>query len=350
MEKLGQLAARSEWDLIVVDTPPSRSALDFLDAPKRLGRFLDGRMIRLLTAPARAGGKAYLKVVTVELSASVARVFTKILGGELLARPVSAFVSRARDDVRRLPRARRAHLRAAQGARHGVRGRRRARAGRAARGVLLRRAAVGRAHAAGRAGRQPGARRRIASAGRGQLTGRPRRGRRRPAHRPASRPGPATALAEAALRVHAELATAAEHDARMTRRFAAAHPACRWSRCRPCPTDVHDLDGLRQIGDLLASAEAAPSAGWSTASAPYSDSPWHGSGSRSQSGASTIAKLIGIAGRHRPAGRRGAPSVRRRPRPGGQARGATSSSTSPAICRDPAAAEDAPCTRATARR
>ena len=36
MEKLGQLRARDEWDLIVVDTPPSRSALDFLDAPARL--------------------------------------------------------------------------------------------------------------------------------------------------------------------------------------------------------------------------------------------------------------------------------------------------------------------------
>ena len=49
--------AANEWDLIVVDTPPARSALDFLDAPNRLGRFLDGRMIRLLTAPAKAGGR-----------------------------------------------------------------------------------------------------------------------------------------------------------------------------------------------------------------------------------------------------------------------------------------------------
>src|SRR5690606_19985523 len=39
MEKLGQLRATDEWDLIVVDTPPSRSALDFLDAPARLARF-----------------------------------------------------------------------------------------------------------------------------------------------------------------------------------------------------------------------------------------------------------------------------------------------------------------------
>ena len=55
MEKLGQLRHAEEWDLIVVDTPPSRSALDFLDAPQRLSRFLDGRLIRVLTGPARAG-------------------------------------------------------------------------------------------------------------------------------------------------------------------------------------------------------------------------------------------------------------------------------------------------------
>ena len=50
MEKLGRLAATGEWDLIIVDTPPSRSALDFLDAPQRLSSFLDGRMIRLLAS------------------------------------------------------------------------------------------------------------------------------------------------------------------------------------------------------------------------------------------------------------------------------------------------------------
>ncbi len=64
MEKLGQLHAevrgRRTWDLIVVDTPPSRSALDFLDAPKRLGSFLDGRLIRILAAPARGAGRAYV--------------------------------------------------------------------------------------------------------------------------------------------------------------------------------------------------------------------------------------------------------------------------------------------------
>ena len=53
MEKLGQLASSDKWDLVIVDTPPSRNALDFLDAPQRLGSFLDGRMIRLLSAPGR---------------------------------------------------------------------------------------------------------------------------------------------------------------------------------------------------------------------------------------------------------------------------------------------------------
>ncbi|SOD67739.1 Anion-transporting ATPase, ArsA/GET3 family [Streptomyces zhaozhouensis] len=68
MEKLGQLVARDEWDLIVVDTPPSRSALDFLDAPQRLGSFLDGRFIRVLMGPAKAGGRAGRKVMDLGLA------------------------------------------------------------------------------------------------------------------------------------------------------------------------------------------------------------------------------------------------------------------------------------------
>src|ERR1700721_1042197 len=53
MEKLGQLRRSDNWDLIVVDTPPSRSALDFLDPPERLGRFLDRAeaTYKLLQAP-----------------------------------------------------------------------------------------------------------------------------------------------------------------------------------------------------------------------------------------------------------------------------------------------------------
>jgi anion-transporting ArsA/GET3 family ATPase len=88
MEKLGQLhreaMATGEWDLIIVDTPPSRSALDFLDAPKRMGSFLDGRFIRLLTAPAKSGGRAYLRVLGVGVGL-VSGAVAKVLGAQLLA-------------------------------------------------------------------------------------------------------------------------------------------------------------------------------------------------------------------------------------------------------------------------
>jgi anion-transporting ArsA/GET3 family ATPase len=90
MEKLGQLSASGRWDLIVVDTPPSRSALDFLDAPQRMSTFLDGRMIRLLSSPARAGGRSLRKVLGAGFSLFTKAVST-ILGGQLLA-DASAFV------------------------------------------------------------------------------------------------------------------------------------------------------------------------------------------------------------------------------------------------------------------
>ncbi|MDX2593259.1 MULTISPECIES: ArsA family ATPase [Streptomyces] len=91
MEKLGQLRARDEWDLIVVDTPPSRSALDFLDAPKRLGSFLDGRLIRLLTAPAKLGGRAGMAFLNVGMS-MMTGTLGKLLGGQLL-KDVQTFVA-----------------------------------------------------------------------------------------------------------------------------------------------------------------------------------------------------------------------------------------------------------------
>jgi anion-transporting ArsA/GET3 family ATPase len=49
--KLYELCESGEWDAIVLDTPPSRDALDFLDAPERLTRFLEGRALRVLLAP-----------------------------------------------------------------------------------------------------------------------------------------------------------------------------------------------------------------------------------------------------------------------------------------------------------
>ena len=91
MEKLGQIHADAQangtYDLIVVDTPPSRSALDFLDAPERLSSFLDGRFIRLLLTPARGPARlmtAGLGVVTNALN--------RILGTQVLS-DMQTFVS-----------------------------------------------------------------------------------------------------------------------------------------------------------------------------------------------------------------------------------------------------------------
>lgn len=87
MEKLGQLRAQSDaerlWDLIIVDTPPSRSALDFLDAPKRLGSFLDGRLIRILAAPARGAGRLTGRVVAASFGVFT-NVLNKIIGAQML--------------------------------------------------------------------------------------------------------------------------------------------------------------------------------------------------------------------------------------------------------------------------
>ena len=87
MEKLGQLHRdaldKGEWDLVIVDTPPSRSALDFLDAPARLGSFLDGRFVRILLAPAKAGGKAYMRVFGGAFTL-VTSSLNKVLGAQLL--------------------------------------------------------------------------------------------------------------------------------------------------------------------------------------------------------------------------------------------------------------------------
>jgi anion-transporting ArsA/GET3 family ATPase len=87
MEKLGQLRTEADrdgtWDLIVVDTPPSRNALDFLDAPARLGSFLDGRFIRILTSPARGAGRGIGKLAVMGFGLFTG-VLSKILGAQVL--------------------------------------------------------------------------------------------------------------------------------------------------------------------------------------------------------------------------------------------------------------------------
>lgn len=95
MEKLGQLRSQSDadgtWDLIIVDTPPSRSALDFLDAPQRLGTFLDGRFIRILTAPARGAGRGIGRLAAMGFGIFT-NVLSKVLGTQVLS-DIGTFVA-----------------------------------------------------------------------------------------------------------------------------------------------------------------------------------------------------------------------------------------------------------------
>jgi anion-transporting ArsA/GET3 family ATPase len=85
-EKLYELANDPRFDLVVVDTPPSRHALDMLEAPERLARFLDHRVYRTLVAPTRT----YLKVANVAAQAMV-KTLSKVVGGEVISDAVSFF-------------------------------------------------------------------------------------------------------------------------------------------------------------------------------------------------------------------------------------------------------------------
>jgi anion-transporting ArsA/GET3 family ATPase len=79
---------RASFDLVVVDTPPTRNALDFLDAPRRLSTFLDHRLYRMLTAPTRA----YLRAVSVAAQAFMRQV-SKIVGSEVLEDALKFFTA-----------------------------------------------------------------------------------------------------------------------------------------------------------------------------------------------------------------------------------------------------------------
>ncbi|HJQ88209.1 MAG TPA: ArsA-related P-loop ATPase [Propionibacteriaceae bacterium] len=90
MEKLGQLHTEAEasgrWELIVVDTPPARSALDFLDAPEHLSALLDGRFLRFLLHPTRGP----LRLMGAGFS-MISAAMTKILGAQIIS-DVQTFV------------------------------------------------------------------------------------------------------------------------------------------------------------------------------------------------------------------------------------------------------------------
>jgi len=86
MEKLYELHQRTDFDVVVVDTPPTRNALDFIDAPRRLSRFLDHRLFRMITAP----GRGVMKAVNVAAQTFL-RTVAKVVGAEVIDDVVAFF-------------------------------------------------------------------------------------------------------------------------------------------------------------------------------------------------------------------------------------------------------------------
>jgi anion-transporting ArsA/GET3 family ATPase len=225
MEKLGQLAAEGQWDLIIVDTPPSRSALDFLDAPQRLSTAMDGKMIRLLAGPAKAGGWGIRKIVGAGFSL-FAKAVSTIVGGQLLA-DASAFVQafdsmfggfreRADRTYELLRSSGTAFLVVAAPEPDALREASYFVERLAGESMPLAGLVVNRTHPvlAGLAGPK--------------------------------------ALAAAVLRLHADRVSVADREKRLIARFTRAHEGVPVTRVPALATDVHDLRGLREIGEQLA--------------------------------------------------------------------------------------------------
>jgi anion-transporting ArsA/GET3 family ATPase len=84
MEKLYELATERDYDLIVLDTPPTAHALDFLEAPARILDFLGNETARALLAPALSAGKLGMKLFHLG-SSYVARTLARFTGAEALA-------------------------------------------------------------------------------------------------------------------------------------------------------------------------------------------------------------------------------------------------------------------------
>ncbi len=240
MEKLGQIHAEAQrdgsYDLIVVDTPPSRSALDFLDAPERLSRFLDGRFIRLLLAPAK--GPAKLMSAGVGL---VTNTMTRVIGAQVL-RDMQTFVAafdtlfggfrqRAQKTFELLQADGTAFLVVAAPEPDALR----------EAAYFVERLSEDRMPLAGlvvnRASPPPvgGLSADEAMAASARL------GQREPG-----------SVAAGLLRLHADRSRLVERETGLRDRFAAAHPRVPTAVVPALAGDVHDLAGLRQVGDLLA--------------------------------------------------------------------------------------------------
>jgi anion-transporting ArsA/GET3 family ATPase len=240
MEKLGQLRRSGEWDLIIVDTPPSRSALDFLDAPERLGRFLDGRLIRVLMAPAKAGGRSAFKLLNAGFGL-VAGAMTKLLGAQVL-KDLQTFVSaldavfggfRARADqtYKLLQAPGTAFVVVASPERDAMREasyfvERLASERMPLAGLVINRVHLSRAGGLS-AARSTAAAEDLESRGEHELTA-------------------------AVLRLHAGRMQLAAREHREQEHFVSAHPTVPVARVPAMAQDVHDLVGLREVGELLA--------------------------------------------------------------------------------------------------
>ena len=86
MEKLYELVEEGAFDVVVVDTPPTRNALDFLDAPRRLTRFLENRVFQALMKPTRVG----LKFMGVAAQALL-RTISRVAGADIVHDAVAFF-------------------------------------------------------------------------------------------------------------------------------------------------------------------------------------------------------------------------------------------------------------------
>ncbi len=246
MEKLGQIHRDARvgepdatYDLIVVDTPPSRSALDFLDAPERLSSFLDGRFIRLLLAPTR--GPARFMTAGLGL---VTSALTKVVGAQVL-RDVQTFVAafdtlfggfrqRAQQTFRLLQADGTAFLVVAAPEPDALR----------EAASFVERLSEDEMPLAGmvvnRAGQRPlgGLTPEAALAAADRLV----------------REAPETStgsLAAGLLRLYADRCRSADREATLRSRFAAAHPEVAAATVPALAGDVNDLDDLRRVGVLL---------------------------------------------------------------------------------------------------
>jgi anion-transporting ArsA/GET3 family ATPase len=243
MEKLGQLKATGDYDLIVVDTPPTRSALDFLDAPQRMTTLLDGRMVRILLAPAKASGKAYLKVVTAGFSVFTGAI-TRIIGASVL-QDVSQFVAaletlfggfreRAQATYDLLKAEGTAFVVVAAPERDALREAAYFVERLAEESMPLAGLVVNRVHRSAVDGLDE--RHSLAAA------------------EQVEDDSPLTA---AVLRLHADRVALAAREARLQQRFTTAHPTVPVVEVAAQPGDVHDLDGLRRVGEDLAQGRDA---------------------------------------------------------------------------------------------